>query len=79
MFSSSEVHQHVLLRDVIVAADWCCQTQFKGALKLPAVLFMNEEEKKELHSWEDGHDESSLAELLTFAFKKERLKISTGR
>lgn len=55
----------------MVAADWCYQTQFEGALKLPAVLSMDEEEKKELHTWEGEHYESSSAELLTFAFRKK--------
>lgn len=64
----------MFLRDAVVAADWCRKKQFEGALKLPAVLSMDEEEKnellKELHSWEDERDESSPAELLIFAFKK---------
>lgn len=50
------------------------RTQFKGTFKVPAVLSMDEEEKKEvlkeLDGW-DGEHESSPAELLTFVFQKK--------
>lgn len=59
----------------MVAADWCRQTTFEGTLKLPAVLSMDEEEKKELlqelRTWDGDHDETSPAELLSFTFQKK--------
>lgn len=65
---------NVFLRDVVVAEGWSHQTQFEEALKLPAVLYMDEEKKKELlkelQFWEDEPDNSCPAEGLTFAFKK---------
>ena len=70
------MQDNILLRDAVIAADWCRQTQFDGVFHLPAVLSMDEDEKtkmlEDLHSWEGEWEESSPAELLTFAFQKKK-------
>ena len=74
MFSSS-LQQNVFLRDVVAAADWCKKRSFEGQLKLPAVLSMDNKEKKdlleELKVWNEDYDECSPAEHLTFVFGKK--------
>lgn len=75
MMFSSLLQEKALLKHVLAAADWCQKSKFEGAVKLPAVLSMDEEEKleilQELESWEDAYDESSPAEMFTFVFEKK--------
>ncbi|MEQ2227036.1 hypothetical protein ILYODFUR_033547 [Ilyodon furcidens] len=68
-----------ILTDSQTPADWCQKTTFQSRVTLPKILDMDNTEQTEtlevLKNWEDEHDDSSPAELLTFVFqKKEKYK-----
>ncbi|MED6256189.1 hypothetical protein ATANTOWER_021574 [Ataeniobius toweri] len=64
-----------ILTDSQTAADWCQKTTFPGRVTFPKVLDMDNTEQTEtleaIKNWEDEHDDSSPAELLTFVFQKK--------
>ncbi|TNN26315.1 hypothetical protein EYF80_063549 [Liparis tanakae] len=66
----------VLIRDSLVATDWCHKTTFLGRLQLPTVLSMDEEDQKlilkEMHDWDGDQHEESPAEHFTFVFSEQK-------
>uniref|UniRef100_A0A8P4FW34 Ubiquitin-like protease family profile domain-containing protein n=1 Tax=Dicentrarchus labrax TaxID=13489 RepID=A0A8P4FW34_DICLA len=74
--TDSTEEENILIQGSLAAADWCRTATFDGVLKLPAVLSMDKEERKEalqeLETWDGDLDEGSPAELFSFVFTQKK-------